>query len=100
MNSPLKVVAVLTAKEGREVELETLLRGLTAPSRAESGNLRYDLWRDIENPRQFVLDELYQDEAAIDSHRATGHFQDYRSRIGDLAERMAVVVRPVDVDGA
>ncbi len=97
MSSPVKIVAILNAKEGTQVELEALLRGLVAPSRAEPGNLRYDLWRDIDNPGRFVIDELYRDSDAIQSHRATPHFKDYLARINDLASRTAVVVSAVDV---
>ncbi len=97
MTSTVKIVAILSAKTGRERELETLLRGMTAPSRAEAGNLRYDLWQDVDNGGRFVLDELYKDTSAVASHRATPHFQNYLSRIGDLAERTAVVVHAVDV---
>ena len=70
---------------------------MTSPSRAEPGNLRYDLWQDVDNPGRFVLDELYKNTDAVASHRATHHFQNYLSRINDLAERTAVVVRSVDV---
>jgi quinol monooxygenase YgiN len=97
VSSTVKIVAILTAKAGREGELETLLRGMTSPSRAESGNLRYDLWQDVDSPGRFVLDELYKDKNAVASHRVTLHFQNYLSRINDLAERTAVVVHPVDV---
>lgn len=97
MSSNVKIVAVLSAKPGSESELETLLRGMTAPSRAESGNLRYDLWQDVDNPGRFVLDELYEDSGAIAAHRATPHFQNYLSRISTLAERTAVVLNKVDV---
>ena len=97
MTSTVKIVAILTAKAGRESELETLLRGMVPLSRAETGNLRYDLWRDGDNPGRFVLDELYRNDDAIVSHRATPHFQNYLSRINELAERTAVVVHGVDV---
>jgi quinol monooxygenase YgiN len=97
VTSTIKIVAILSAKAGSEDELHTLLRGMTAPSRAEPGNLRYDLWQDVDNRGRFVLDELYQDSDAVASHRATQHFQHYLSRIGELAERTAVVVQAVDV---
>jgi quinol monooxygenase YgiN len=100
MTSNVKIVAILSAKAGSEGELETLLRGMTGPSRAETGNLRYDLWQDADNPGRFVLDELYKDDGAVTSHRATPHFQNYLSRIGDLAERTAIVVHAVDVAGS
>jgi len=100
VSSAVKIVAILSAKAGSGGELETLLRGMTAPSRAEAGNLRYDLWQDVDNGGCFVLDELYKDISAVASHRATPHFQNYLSRIGDVAERTAVVVHAVDVAGS
>lgn len=99
MSSPVKTVAVFLAKEGHQSELEKLLRGMIAPSRAEPGNLRYDLWQDIDIPNRFVLDELYQDGKAVAAHRATPHFQNYLSRINTLADRTVTVVRAVDVAG-
>jgi quinol monooxygenase YgiN len=97
MSMHVKVMAILTAKAGRENELDALLRGMAAPSRAEAGNRRYDLWRDVDHAGRFVLDELYTDTGAVASHRATPHFQNYLARIGDLAERTAVVLQAVDV---
>lgn len=93
----VKVYAVLTALEGRAEELEALLRGMTGPSRAEEGNLRYDLWQDIDNPARFFIDELYRDETAAAAHKASAHFQHYPSRINDLAVRMPLTVTAVDV---
>ncbi|RFU49644.1 putative quinol monooxygenase [Paraburkholderia sp. DHOC27] len=97
MTSNVKIVAILSAKAGSEAELETLLRGMTTPSRAEAGNLRYDLWQDVDKRDRFVLDELYLNSDAVASHRATAHFQHYLSRINTLADRTAIVVQAVDV---
>lgn len=97
MTAPVKIVAILTARPGKADDLQALLSGMLAPSRAEPGNLRYDLWRDQADPARFVLDELYTDNAAIAAHRATPHFQDYLARIGDLAERTALVLDAVEV---
>ena len=97
MSRPIKVVAVLTARPGRADDLKTLLEGLIAPSRAETGNLRYDLWQDQADSTRFVLDELYTDDAAVTAHRETAHFQAYLARIGDLAERTAFALAPVGV---
>jgi len=43
MAQPVKTVAVLVARPGKIGDLHALLDGLIAPSRAEPGNLRYDL---------------------------------------------------------
>lgn len=93
----VKTVAVLTAKPGKEEELRLLLHGLIEPSRGEPGNLRYDLWTDPAAPERFVLDELYVDKAAVASHRATSHFQQYLARIADLGERSAWTLEAVAV---
>jgi quinol monooxygenase YgiN len=95
VTNPVKIVAILTARPGADDRLRTLLDGMLVPSRAEAGNLRYDLWRDQSEPTRFVLDELYTDSDAVAAHRATPHFQAYLASIGDLAERTAFVLDPV-----
>jgi len=97
MPQPVKVVGILTARPGKADALRTLVESLIAPSRAEPGNLRYDLWADQSDPGCFVLDELYADSAANSAHRATPHYQDYLSRINDLASRSALVLAPIAV---
>ncbi|WP_084584608.1 putative quinol monooxygenase [Sphingomonas azotifigens] len=97
MTGNVKTVGVLTAHLGKETELRALLEGLLEPSRAEPGNLRYDLWADQAEPRVFVLDELYVDAAAREAHRATPHFQHYLATIAQLAERKAFSLEPLIV---
>jgi len=97
MSAQVKVMAILNARQGKVDALRTLLEGLVTASRAEPGNLRYDLWADPSDEGRFVLDELYIDSVANTSHRVTPHFQHYLSTINDLAERTAVVLAPVDV---
>ena len=95
MTASVKIVAVLTARADTVDRLRALLDAMLKPSRAEPGNLRYDLWQDQSDPNRFVLDELYADADAVAAHRATPHFQNYLSQIGDLAERAALVLNPV-----
>ena len=97
MSDNVKIMAILAARPGKADELRALLDGMIAPSRSEPGNLRYDLWQDQSDPARFVLDELYADNAAVAAHRATPHFQNYLSVIGELAERTALVLDPVVV---
>lgn len=97
MSNPVKIVAILTARPGQVETLQALLAGMVAPSRAEPGNLRWDIWRDQADATRFVLDELYVDNAAVAAHRQTSHFQNYFARINDLAERTALVADPIEV---
>lgn len=97
MTDSVKIVAILTAKPGKASELRALLDGMIVPSRAEPGNLRYDLWVDQANPERLVLDELYVDQAAIEAHRASAHFGHYLAQINDLAERTALTLDPLAI---
>lgn len=98
MSSPVKIVAILAARPGKTDELKTLLSGMIVPSRAEPGNLRWDIWQDNTSQDRFVLDELYADDRAVAAHRETPHFQNYFSKINDLAERKAFVLDPAEVN--
>ncbi|WP_246553009.1 putative quinol monooxygenase [Sphingopyxis soli] len=97
MPEHVKVVAALTARPGQVDALKALLESMIAPSRAEPGNLRYDLWQDQADPGRFLFDELYIDAAANAAHRETPHFQAYLAQINDLADRTAFALTPVDV---
>lgn len=97
MSMTVKIVATLTARPGRAEELKALLFGMVAPSRAEPGNLRWDIWQDQAAPGRFVLDELYTSNDAVAAHRATAHFKNYLGRIADLAERNALVLEAITV---
>lgn len=48
-------------------------------------------------PDRFVVDERYADTAAVDTHRATPHFQHYASKVNTLAEHVTYVVAPFDI---
>ena len=95
MSNSVKVVAILAARPGKTSDLKALLDSMLAPSRAERGNLRYDLWRDQSDPARFVLDELYADDEAVAAHRAAPQLHAYLIAIGDVAERTAFVLDPV-----
>ncbi|QNK01356.1 putative quinol monooxygenase [Dyella telluris] len=97
MAASVKAIAVLTAKAGCEDELKALLHGMVQPSRAEPGNLQYELWRDAEHPGRYVLEESYRDSDAVIEHRASDHYKAYLSRIGGMADRSVIVLAPEDV---
>ncbi|MGV7214646.1 putative quinol monooxygenase [Bradyrhizobium sp. UFLA05-112] len=97
MATHMKTTALLKAQPGKAGELIALLRGLAGHSRSEPGNLRWDLWQDQNDETNFIVDELYKDIESVQAHRATPHFQNYASRINDLATRTAVTSHPLDV---
>src|ERR1700758_590801 len=68
------VIARYRARTGEEGRVEEALRKMVEPTRAEPGNLDYQVFRDPGQPAVFVLFERYADEAAFDAHRASPHF--------------------------
>src|SRR5215470_14910548 len=97
MATPVKTIATLVARRGKAEELGALLDGMVAPSRAEPGNLEYNVWRDQAGAGSFVIEELYADDAAVAAHHATTHFENYLSKINDLAERTVVSLDSIEV---
>ena len=97
MSTTVKTIAILVARRGMVEELRALLNGMVVPSRAEPGNLQYDLWRDHADAGRFVLEELYADDAAVAAHHATPHFKKYASGINDRAERTLIMLDPLEV---
>ena len=100
MSSPAKITGILVARPGKAEELKALLVGMAPHSRAEPGNLRWDIWQDRSQPDRIVLDELYRDDNAVVAHHQTPHYKDYLSRIPDLADRTALVLTPNAVEGS
>lgn len=62
------------AKQGKEERLAALIEEMTAPSRAEPGNVFYQAQRSLEDPQLFYLYEQYADEAAYAAHMDSEHF--------------------------
>jgi quinol monooxygenase YgiN len=68
------VSAKWRAKAGSEDRLAEICHEMTAPSRAEAGNLFYQAHRSPDDPRLFYLYEQYVDEAAYEAHMESEHF--------------------------
>ena len=96
------VVARFQPKPDAAAEVERILRGMIAPTRAEPGCQRYDLYR-AGSPESagYCLIERYVDEAAIQAHRETAHYKAYRAAIADLLAQPidVALLAPLDVAG-
>ena len=54
---------------------EALFRELREASRKEEGVVAFEVARGVEKPNLFALWEVYRDERALETHRATDHFR-------------------------
>ncbi len=98
---PIHVIAGLHPKPEFREAVRAELDKMVAATRAEPGNLRYDLFEPVDGQPGFYLYEAYRDAAALETHRNSPHYQDYRRRVGDwLAGPTAVtVLRALDLAG-
>ena len=85
------VLAVIwKAKPGQEAEAERVLRALTLEARKEPGCLMFQVHRHKERRGELFIYEQYKDEAALEFHRKTPHFQQYaRTELPKVAERVS-----------
>lgn len=80
----ITIVAECSVKSDKTDDFLKIARGLVEESRGEEGNVSYGLYADLANSAKFTFIETWKDRAAIDSHNATPHFQDFGERAGPL----------------
>ncbi len=97
---PILVFASFEPVRGEEDAVLHVLRTVAASTRAEPGCQTYDLLRSEtdDGATSFHIFERYRDDAALEAHRSSDHFRDYRAAITDLlaAPIGVVVLRQVD----
>jgi len=86
---------VITKPEQRDAFVQLAL-GMLAPSKAEAGCICYDCHQDINDPNVFLFFEKWQDQAALDAHFETPHFQNLAAQLPELlAEKASIMTYEV-----
>ncbi len=76
------------AKPGHEDEVARIFGKLQVASRQEPGCLMYIVHRHRTDSTRFFIYEQYRDDAALETHRQSPHFQEYAIRaLKDIGER-------------
>ena len=77
------------ARAGHEGEVTSLFSRLTEESRKEPGCVMYQVHRHRTDPRRFFIYEQYEDDVALEAHRAAPHFLQYAKKdLPKIADRM------------
>lgn len=71
----LTAITFIRGPEGSEQDLLTELLSTTAPTRAEAGNLRYDLYQSPTNKNYFMRFEIWRNSQALEDHKLTPHLK-------------------------
>jgi len=82
----VRVVAHLRAQEGKGAALGEALKGLIDPTRAEPGNISYELLASLDDERNFTFVEEYQDGYALDAHMKSPHVAAAMAAMPELVE--------------
>ena len=81
------VVAILKVKDGEEGTFEAAMKeAISAVSANEPGNLQYDMFKHKTEERTYVIMERYADQAALDAHGKSAHFQKLFGTLGGILD--------------
>jgi quinol monooxygenase YgiN len=75
------------AKEGCEEKMKELLGAMVKPSKAEKGCIFYEIFQYENNLRKFMAVETWENEAALDGHKASAHYAVYKSSYEPYCEK-------------
>lgn len=88
----IKITAIINLKAECRQEVFNAFKPLIAASRQENGNISYDLHQDLQNENRVVFIENWQDQAAIDSHNASEHFQTFVKAIDGKIDGLEIIL--------
>ena len=88
--SKVVVFASFYPKNGKNNEVKKAILAIVNPTRSEEGNEIYNFY-EVKNDDgkniSFHLFEVYKNSAALDFHRNTPHYKNYKSKIEELLEK-------------
>ena len=88
--SKIIVLASFYPKKDKNNEIKEIILSMIKPTRSEEGNELYNFFEEKNNDgncKSFHLFEIYKDSTALDFHRNTSHYKNYRSKIQELLEK-------------
>tara|TARA_B100000003_G_C10734822_1_gene292581 strand:- start:76 stop:384 length:309 start_codon:yes stop_codon:yes gene_type:complete len=88
--SKIIVLASFYPKKDKMNEAREIILSMIKPTRSEEGNELYNFYEEKNNKNInpiFHLFEIYRDNDALDFHRNSTHYKNYRSKIEDLLEK-------------
>jgi quinol monooxygenase YgiN len=86
-DTPVIVFASFRPSAGKQQALHDLLAWMVTHTRDEPGCERYDLYRrSADDGESFHLFERYRNDGALQAHRTTDHYLEYRRKVVDLLD--------------
>ena len=92
--SKIIVIASFYPKKNKKNEVKKIILSMINPTRSEEGNEVYNFYEEKINDNENIcyhLFEIYKNNNALDFHRKTPHYKNYRSKIINL------LIKPIKV---
>jgi quinol monooxygenase YgiN len=92
--SKIIVIASFYPKKDKKNEVKKIILSMINPTRSEEGNEVYNFYEEKTNDNENIcyhLFEIYKNNNALDFHRKTLHYKNYRSKIINL------LIKPIKV---
>lgn len=84
MEAPIRVVAHIIARSGKEDEVKSILSSVVQPTHQEPGCLHYELLQNNDDAAEFMLIEEWETQVALERHQTAAHMKMAESK----AERL------------
>ena len=84
------VLASFYPKNEKNNEVKETILAMVDPTRSEEGNEIYNFYEEKNNEGKtisFHLFEVYKNSAALDFHRSTSYYKNYRSKVVSLLDK-------------
>jgi quinol monooxygenase YgiN len=97
-NSPIRILAILEAKEETRQQLMNILIPLVKPAREEEGNISYDLYCSTENPNEFLFDEVWSNKEAFNKHYESPKSYKDREMVNSLLSKPLQIKKYIEIN--
>ena len=92
-NSVIHCVIDFVVKQSSEEKVRTILLAMLEPTRKEDGCLKYKLFENLQDHRQFTLIGAWENEDAFEDHLQSDHFRKADVEIKDDVEKTTDIKR-------
>lgn len=80
----IKVVAKSFAKAGKLERILELSNEMVENTVKEEGCIKYQLFQDVKDPKVMIIIEEWENEEALDRHKASEHFRRIVPQLNEL----------------
>lgn len=84
------IIAKIVVKQAALDAIKPIFKELVNKSQGEQGCIQYDLHQSLTEQNVFFMYECWKDEAAIQQHNNSAHFQQFKQHAGEYVENLEI----------